>query len=374
MEFRELGDKVQNVFSPKLCIHGIIKNSKSYQAEIVIVLYNYFRTVRGKLMYEWQRNIQRIIEEIDCCIKEKRDEQITLNLLAKKIPGQDCETICGLLDSIKGKLDDMGGSAADSGSGQIMAFINEPAGRICSWGIPPAECYGVRLPLDYDGKVPEQMILTDIPEAEYIVFEHGLFDFETENSMVEEKIEKAMKEFDYSATGYCLDTAPGRIFYFYHDCTRFWKYVRPVKKMQNDMKEFISAALPWICTGLAVAIFTAHHGKSKKPKEVQHNRLNCTAIDIIDNRDIMKLEMLDRLNCCFRGFCNPCICQKDSPNKLLSFSRCRHFAGRIVFLAIILRSDWCPCEQCESIFRFVLDANISHVGCRIETSEQICSA
>lgn len=33
------------------------------------------------------------------------------------IPGQDCETICGLLDSIKGKLDDLGGSEADSGSG-----------------------------------------------------------------------------------------------------------------------------------------------------------------------------------------------------------------------------------------------------------------
>lgn len=65
------------------------------------------------------------------------------------IPGQDCETICGLLDSIKGNLDDGGGSEANSGSGQIMAFINEPAGRISSWGIPLAECYGVRLPIDY---------------------------------------------------------------------------------------------------------------------------------------------------------------------------------------------------------------------------------
>lgn len=49
------------------------------------------------------------------------------------IPGQDCDTICGLLDSIKGKLDDLGGDEHDSGSGQIMAFVNEPTGRICSW-------------------------------------------------------------------------------------------------------------------------------------------------------------------------------------------------------------------------------------------------
>ena len=40
-----------------------------------------------------------------------------------KIPGQDCETICGLLDSIKGKLDDMGGTDANSGSGQIMSYL-----------------------------------------------------------------------------------------------------------------------------------------------------------------------------------------------------------------------------------------------------------
>lgn len=31
------------------------------------------------------------------------------------IPGQDCETVCGLLDSIKGKLDDEGGSEANGG-------------------------------------------------------------------------------------------------------------------------------------------------------------------------------------------------------------------------------------------------------------------
>lgn len=148
------------------------------------------------------------------------------------IPGQDCDTICGLLDSIKGKLDDLGGDEHDSGSGQIMAFVNEPTGRICSWGIPLAECYGVRLPMDYDGEVPSQMQLMDVPEDEYIVFEHGPFDFETENSIVEAEIEKAMKKFDYASSGYCLDTTPGRIFYFYHDCKRYWKYIRPVKKIK----------------------------------------------------------------------------------------------------------------------------------------------
>ena len=147
------------------------------------------------------------------------------------IPGQDCDTICGLLDSIRGKLDDEGGAEANSGSGQIMAYINEPTGRICSWGIPLAESYGVRLPADYCGEIPEQMQMMDVPEGEYIVFEHGPFDYQTQNCSVEQKIEEAMKNFDYDASGYCLDTAQGRVFYFYHDPERFWKYIRPVKRL-----------------------------------------------------------------------------------------------------------------------------------------------
>lgn len=147
------------------------------------------------------------------------------------IPGQDYETICGLLDSIKGKLDDDGGSEANCGSGQIMAYINDPNGRLCDWGIPRVECWGVRLPLNYDGEIPSQMFIADIPEAEYIVFEHGTFNYEQENCSVEEKIENAMAAFNYAETGYCLDTSPSKIMYFHYDPERYFKYIRPVRKV-----------------------------------------------------------------------------------------------------------------------------------------------
>ena len=147
-----------------------------------------------------------------------------------RIPGQDQETVCRLLDSIPQKLDDLGGAEADSASGQVMAFINEPEGRICSWGIPLAEAYGVRLPAGYAGPVPPQMRLMDVAEGTYLVFEHGPFDVETENSLVEARMERAMKAFDYARAGYHLDLTPGRIFYFCHDSKRFWKYVRPVAR------------------------------------------------------------------------------------------------------------------------------------------------
>lgn len=149
------------------------------------------------------------------------------------IPGQDYETICGLLDSIKGKLDDDGGSEPNSGSGQIMAYINDPDGRLCDWGFLRTESHGVRLPADYTGEVPPQMQLMDVPEAEYVVFEHGPFDYEQENRSVEEKIEKAMAEFDFEGTGYRYDTTPGRIIYFYFNPEKHFKYIRPVLKEKN---------------------------------------------------------------------------------------------------------------------------------------------
>ena len=146
------------------------------------------------------------------------------------IPNQDCDTICGLLDSIKGKLDDIGSNDLSSGSGQIMAYIHDPHGKPFCYGIPRAECYGVRLSADYNGEVPSQMILMDVPEADYIVFEHGPFDYEQENRSVEERVNSAIANFDFTDTAYCYDNSPGRIAYFFHDPERFWKYIRPVRK------------------------------------------------------------------------------------------------------------------------------------------------
>ena len=45
---------------------------------------------------------------------------------------------------------------------------------------------------------------------------------------MEEKIETAMRDFDYSAADYRLDTTPGRIMYFYFDPGNYFKYIRPV--------------------------------------------------------------------------------------------------------------------------------------------------
>ncbi len=84
--------------------------------------------------------------------------------------------------------------------------------------------------------LPERLrtlTLIEVPKGEYIVFEHGPFDRETESQSVEAKIELAMKSFDYENSGYRLDLAPGRVFYFYYDSERFFKYIRPVYKTEG---------------------------------------------------------------------------------------------------------------------------------------------
>ena len=81
--------------------------------------------------------------------------------------------------------------------------------------------------------MPSQLLLTDIPEGEYVVFEHGPFDYDQECRTVEEKIEAAMKAFDYGAAGCCLDTAPGRIMYFYFNPGQYFKYIRPIRRLEH---------------------------------------------------------------------------------------------------------------------------------------------
>jgi hypothetical protein len=140
----------------------------------------------------------------------------------KSIPGQNCDTICGLPDGIKGKPDGKD-TVIGRYSGQIMAHIYEGGGKV-------AEAYGVRLPVNFNGEVPVNMLLIDIPEMEYIVFEHGPFNYDEESDTVGEKLQEAINTFDFSRTEYKPDTAAGRVAYFYFVPESFEKRIRPVIK------------------------------------------------------------------------------------------------------------------------------------------------
>jgi len=138
------------------------------------------------------------------------------------VPGQDHDTICGFLDSVKGKLDGKD-DVIGQFSGQIMGHIEEGDGKY-------SECYGVRLPFDYSGDIPPNMLLIDVAEDEYIVFEHGPFSHDDEGETVGNKTLNAIENYDYSDTAYALDTSLGRMAYFYYEPDKYYKHIKPVKK------------------------------------------------------------------------------------------------------------------------------------------------
>ena len=49
----------------------------------------------------------------------------------------------------------------------------------------------------------------------------------------QEKVEAAMKAFDFKAAGCCLDTAPGRIMYLYFTPGQYFKYIRPIRRLEH---------------------------------------------------------------------------------------------------------------------------------------------
>lgn len=104
-------------------------------------------------------------------------------------------------------------------------------------GDPPDRVLGGEAPLGLRGRGAAQLRLMDVPEGEYVVFEHGPFDYEGENRVVEERIEAAMAGFDYTGAGCRLDLNPRAAEYFYYDPGRCFKYARPVERLEGGASD-----------------------------------------------------------------------------------------------------------------------------------------
>ena len=65
---------------------------------------------------------------------------------------------------------------------------------------------------------------------EYVVFEHGPFNFEEDCETVGKKLEESIKGFDFTKKEYKPDISSGRIGYFYFDPESFEKRIQPVRR------------------------------------------------------------------------------------------------------------------------------------------------
>ena len=141
-----------------------------------------------------------------------------------KIPGQDCDTISRLLDKVEGKLDGEDGVTGQY-SGHVMARLYGEDGA-------SSECYGVRLPKDQQG-LTDPFLLLDLPDGDYISFEHGPFDYQEEGDAVYQLLQSAMEDFSYDEVDFEEDPSPGRLSYYYFATNRYAKYLLPIRPKEE---------------------------------------------------------------------------------------------------------------------------------------------
>lgn len=102
-------------------------------------------------------------------------------------PGHDCDAVTSLVQS--------------------MANLGDPivTAHTAGWrwdGDKRDYFYGLGLPIDYDGAVPEGFELKEIPASYYLVFSHPPFVYPTENSEVMQTVEAIAWSFDPATMGY----------------------------------------------------------------------------------------------------------------------------------------------------------------------------
>ncbi len=124
--------------------------------------------------------------------------------------GRDyCSEVSGLLESIR------------SFNGQVGGWFYAQGKR--------GFLYGIEVPVNYAGEVPEGMECTRVPEAPYVVFHHPAYDYNTMERAVYEALNRAVEGWTPAEHGYEWDdTLPT---YQRHDPARYGQAImRPVRR------------------------------------------------------------------------------------------------------------------------------------------------
>ena len=124
--------------------------------------------------------------------------------------GQEyCHRVEGILESIK------------SFNGQIAGWFYQEGKR--------GYLYGIEVPVDYKGEVPEGMECTFVPEATYAVFHHPPYDYNMMDSAVYGALNKAVENWSPSEHGYNWND--GLSTYQRHNPQEYGQAImRPVRK------------------------------------------------------------------------------------------------------------------------------------------------
>ncbi|GIO43196.1 AraC family transcriptional regulator [Paenibacillus apis] len=130
--------------------------------------------------------------------------------------GHDCDDICGTLASLSGRV-------LPGQLGQLGGWFYENTKK--------GYFYGLAMPEEDEGLIPEGMELRPVPESEYVVFHHPPYDYLKDNPAVMQAVEAMAWNFDPRTIGYVWDYEGNKQEYQRHFPEGYgYAVVRPVKR------------------------------------------------------------------------------------------------------------------------------------------------
>lgn len=128
-----------------------------------------------------------------------------------------CDDVCGVVDSM------------DKMAHPIVTA------HTAGWKVKDGKksyFYGLGLPLDYAGAIPEGFTVREIPASEYLVFSYPAFNFEEENHEVMPAVENLAFNYDPKQMGYEWNEDECQIYQRHFPEKLGYQVVRPVKKIK----------------------------------------------------------------------------------------------------------------------------------------------
>ena len=135
----------------------------------------------------------------------------------KMWPGHDCELVTSIVESMSDFADEI-----------ITAHT---AGWTWKDG-KRTYFYGLGVPVDYTGKIPEGFEIREFPGSYYIVFAHPPFVYPDDNAEVMRIVEDMAWNFDPSSRGYAWNEDVCQDYQCYYPEGLGYQILRPVKKIK----------------------------------------------------------------------------------------------------------------------------------------------
>jgi len=130
--------------------------------------------------------------------------------------GKDCDAICGTIESMSNVAHPVLGC-------HTAGWFYENGVRGYS--------YGLGLPSDYSGAVPEGFEIHEYPESYYLMFYHPPFDFLQDCDAVAERVETLAWNFDPATKGFAWNESACQDYQIFVPETIGYELLRPVKKL-----------------------------------------------------------------------------------------------------------------------------------------------